>query len=419
MELDGGEAPASLELAAEAQLGLGGTGRARELLQQAVEARTWDNFPSVPSATLGVQGALRGAADLGLHLIDLPQVFREVSPEGLPDRRWFLDYCHLTLEGMRHAMAAVAHKVLQLTGPAASPVPGRAQIAQAFSPLAAPAEDAQVKFMSLLYGAHYGCDYDPYSGESVRREGSVSAHWLAEARRADPAIDTLLLTYAQARTAPFQSFDLSGEQQDLHGALTELERQTSQAESLDADVVRLILDTLGATHASECAAIMASLLENHAVERRPTDLCHPAHHWSLAERQQEGGGYGTGVRALLRARWPCSHFCFVSEACRVLRLQVTARLPLLRGERAADLELLVNGNQLGRMRLETRWTQGVFDLPVDLLVAGYNKLTLEWPPLPAEGDIALQTIVERLETGIPVDLHPLFGELYALRIAGV
>jgi len=334
----------------------------------------------------------------------------------VPDRRLFLDYCHLTLDGMRHAMAAVTEAVLEITGPPSRRMPPRDAIRASFEPQLPAEMDAQVKFMSMLYGAHYGCDHDPYSGEAVGAKSRVSEHWLSQARHASGDIDQLLLTYARLRNAPFHSFGLSAEQQRMHLSLTELEGQTSQSEGLDADVVNLILAQLRDAQGTACDAVIETLIEHHAVERAPADLCNAAHHWSLAERQYDGGGYSSSACALMLARWPCSHYCFVSAATHPLHLLVTARLPLIALERRGPVALLVNGEEIGEMDLETSWTHGKFEIPSALLRRGHNKLTLEWPPLPAEGDEALEQIIERLEMGVPVDVHPVFGEVQALKI---
>lgn len=82
MVLDGGSSPASVELRAQAELGLGHRQRASELFAQAVDARTWDNFPSVPSATSDVQAELRDSHRHGFHVVDLTAVLRQGCGDG-------------------------------------------------------------------------------------------------------------------------------------------------------------------------------------------------------------------------------------------------------------------------------------------------------------------------------------------------
>ena len=74
-------------------------------------------FLSAPQLTTAARELLREAARRhGFLAVDLRDVFAEHAGPGLPGRRLFLDYCHLTLEGIQVAMAAVAAEVLNLSG---------------------------------------------------------------------------------------------------------------------------------------------------------------------------------------------------------------------------------------------------------------------------------------------------------------
>jgi len=43
-------------------------------------------------------------------------------------------------------------------------------------------------------------------------------------------------------------------------------------------------------------------------------------------------------------------------------------------------------------------------------------LTLLWPDLPPVDGDPLAAVIERLESGLTADLHPVFGEVFSLRI---
>jgi hypothetical protein len=45
---------------------------------------------------------------------------------------------------------------------------------------------------------------------------------------------------------------------------------------------------------------------------------------------------------------------------------------------------------------------------------GANKVSIHWPRLGANGDAVMNQIRERLEQGVPANLHPVFGELQSL-----
>lgn len=60
------------------------------------------------------------------------------------------------------------------------------------------------------------------------------------------------------------------------------------------------------------------------------------------------------------------------------------------------------------------WRRHHFVIENGLVRPGLNRLTLTWPALPAEGDAAIGQILARLEQGVPTELHPIFGKLFAL-----
>jgi hypothetical protein len=99
------------------------------------------------------------AAEHGFGLVDLPLVYSSLLGGALPDRRVFLDYCHLTKEGIAAAMSAAA-RVL-------SPVLGIDPVEPA---LAISEEDeATAHLLAAVHNAHHG----------QRRE--IVAHHLARA----------------------------------------------------------------------------------------------------------------------------------------------------------------------------------------------------------------------------------------------
>ena len=116
-----------------------------------------------------------------------------------------------------------------------------------------------------------------------------------------------------------------------------------------------------------------------------------------------------------RARWPRSRFCLPASGARGFTIDLTARLPRIAREREGEAELLVNGKAVARVSLSTSWARRSVSVAASDLRAGFNQVTIAWPPLPGEGDEALAAIGRRLEEGIAADLHPRFGEIFALR----
>ncbi|HZF11560.1 MAG TPA: hypothetical protein VFE33_22455, partial [Thermoanaerobaculia bacterium] len=63
-----------------------------------------------------------------------------------------------------------------------------------------------------------------------------------------------------------------------------------------------------------------------------------------------------------------------------------------------------------------RWSRARFRVQGQALSAGLNRVTLHWPLTVTDGDTALAQVIARLEQGIAADLHPVFGEVFSLRV---
>jgi hypothetical protein len=399
--LDGGVSPTSHRLLGDALKALGRHADARAAYLAAVDARAWDNFPSTPSATSAVREAIRHVADRhGCACVDLPAVLAAEPP----GRRLFLDYCHLTGEGMGVAMAAVAAAVLQLAEPARSAPPAPA------APAVASGSDATVKLMTALYTAHWA---DPPDVGGGPRPG-LARQWLAAALEASPSIEGAARAYAAARALPAEAATLSVAHERFHDTLGELERRTTHEQGLDAEMVTAIRDLLAARGTPLAAGVEEGLVRHHGPRPGGIDLARAQYHWRLLDRYDGGGGFAQDACAFYRARWPACHFCLVAGGTHGMRLHLTARLPRIDAERAGEVAMEINGTPVGAMALTHRWTRASFDVPAAHLRRGLNRLTLRWPTLPPEGDAALARILGRLEHGVPTDLHPVFGEIFAL-----
>ncbi len=414
LQLDAGLCATSHRLLGDA-LGAQGRGdEARRAYAHAVDARGWDNFPSTPSVTSAIRQQMRdGAERHGMSCVDLSMVFEDYAGSSGGGRRLFLDYCHLTAEGMAVAMAAVAVEILRLSSDEAD-YTWQALLAR--SPeLQVPAEtDALVKFLTALYNAHFSADRSRYSGRITERKSNDSldtaSYWLREAVAASPQITETMLAYVGTRTAPATSGPISKEQQSLHQVTGALERESAYSYGLDPDVVSAILSVVS----HDRPAIERSLLANHGVRRAAIDLLHPMYQWNPADRFETAAGFAADRRAFYRSVWPVSEFCLVSDATQDVMLDFVARLPALTGTRTATIEVVVNGQSAVRHELSDTWRHGTCRLSRALLRRGFNRISVRWPELVDDGDAAISAAIERLRHGIPVDLHPIFGDLFSL-----
>jgi len=338
-------------------------------------------------------------------VVDLPEVFAAYLGDELPGRRLFLDYCHLTLEGMKVAMAPVTAAILKITdGPPSGQLDWRYLVRTLPAPEVAPQADAAAKFMSALYNAHYGSDYDVRSG-CQGAAGSPTHFWMEQALAASSDIRDSMRAYVATRTQPVSAGRVSAAMRRFQEAISPLERQSLLSEGLDPQLVELILTASGASDGLE------EFFTHHALSGRELDLLRPHYLWSNVDAHQSGGGFAYEKTLMWRSKWPVSHFCVVCDRPVSIRLQLTLRVP----EPAGEIVLEMNGQLVARLAAAKGWTRCTAFAPPVHVRRGFNRLTLRWPPLTADGSAVILDVIDRLELGLAADLHPVFGEIARFR----
>jgi hypothetical protein len=419
IELDEGTCPVSYRLLGNALFTQGRIAEAREIYIREVDSAAWTP-EALPGAGTTIREVLRkGAEQDGLAGVDLPAIFFEHSGN-IPGREFFLDYCHLTLRGIKVAMAAVASQVLRLTAaPEEEAYEWRSLLRSLPDPQIPPARDSMAKFLAALYTLHWE---RLFNGPSPLPE-----YWCEAAIQAWGDIQEIMLDYVATRVAPATICGLSLAEQHFSGRRNCLEdgshvlsgegRRLGRV-NLDPAGIELISTVLERSGQPTRQTINKMLVDQHAVRSGGVELLNPYYHWTTMDHLtgfQSDSITDTGF-GLYQAFWPASHFCFVSDSSRDVQLNLTARLPAAVNERrkGAVVNVSVNGHHLGTFPIGLRWTCRALNIVRESLRTGTNKLTIHWPDLSPEGDAATRQIRERLEHGVPVNLPPVFGELHSL-----
>jgi hypothetical protein len=471
LDLDRGANPTSWRLLARARMGGGDEIAAAAAARAEIDAAAYPTlaFLGAPQAGSLAQELLRQAAHRhGFACVDLPAVFAAHTGSPLTGRRLFLDYCHLTAEGIEVAMAAVACEVLRLSGlplaaagtghgneTAAGGTGGRgageAQVRAGDVPTARAAGAAMAAAGDLGWQELLRC-LPPLrvapEVEAVARLGAAvhGAHrllavgpkapfleaWCDAALDASPGIESAMLDLVDARAAPLPAV-LTAAQGRNHASSFRLGLAHGwRCDFADAEVTAAILASLerhGRTAARTEAE--ALLIGRRGIRAGGTDLLDPPWHlWEPLERfYPEVMSFDDLTRpAMLRCPWPETSLCLVCDGTRDVGLEITARLPLppsaTPGEPCAPpagprrrrlVGISVNGSPAAAVALRERWEHHEARLPKQLLRPGTNRLTLHWPATPAAPpEAALAAALDRLEQGVAADLHPVFGELYSV-----
>jgi len=450
--LDGSSCPTPFRILARAWQGAGRLDEARDAALAEVDAVHYPllAFLDAPRAgsderTLLVEAARRH----GLPRLDLRQVLAEAGGSPLPGRRVFLDYCHLTSEGMAALGAAVAEQVLRLCPlprsedgrPAPEPRPWRELLAELPAPEIPPAAEATARFGAALHGAHRLLP--------LTSSGEILEHWCERALDADPGIAPAMVDLAAMRlalldgvpavlTEAYQRLQASPYRMTLQHGLrwgnldgavlraiaTALERAgRPEAEEMDQLLRRagpsggktaaLSAGESTALSSGETAALSDSTLDLATDERF---LAAPLERL-LPEVMDLPGLTG---RATLRALWPVTAFELPTAATAPVDLELVARLPAIPGvdtPRAGRAEVTVNGRVIGHADLGQSWSRTRLRVPAALLRGAFRRLEIRWPELPPVGTEALDGARRSLEMGREADLHPVFGEVASLAVA--
>lgn len=402
-ELDDGRCPTTWRLLARARMAMGDSDGAREACLAEVDSARYPTlaFLSAPQANTQSRELLREACRRyrrhNFTCVDLREVFAEHTGSALPGRRLFLDYCHLTREGIQVAMAAVTAEVLRLSGMTEADEDWRSLLARLPEPAVTPEVEATARLGAAVHSAHRLLSVGP--------KQEILEHWCRAALAVSPGVESAMLDLLEARCAPGPAVLTAAQQRNLASPYRLLLQHGWRWDHLDADLIEVLLRVLN-------RPAPPALLENHGVRPEGIDLADPFYHWEPLERfyPEVMDLEDLPKRGTFRAPWPESSFCLIVDRPREVRIELTARLPF---QEEGEVTPVVNGTRLKPLYLDEEWRKNDFTVPAALLHPGLNRLTLEWP-LPEIDAEPFELEIERLEVGIAADLHPVFGEVFSL-----
>jgi hypothetical protein len=386
IDVDEGTSPASQEMLAAVLLQRGRTAEARVRLEAARDASFGLLSALSPRCPSDVQEILRAkSSEHGFALVDLPRVFERAQDGDLPDRRLFLDYCHLTREGMRVAMAEVAAR-LRRDGRAGSV--GRALSVR-------PEDEAAAHFLAAIHNAHYG------------QPAEVLRHHCAQALAHSPAIAEVMRAYLDAHLGPGErwmsaSFDALSAHPVI-GRYLSVSDPRLMEKLADFTLVEAIVSSLEEAGWPARESVTRAIMK--AEDEGAIDLLRPSRR---ATTFRERIGHSLGAeRAHVQAFAPTSTFFLTRPRAGRVTLRLTCRLP---GGRGA-LAVRVDAGRALRLKATARWKTFVFDVRAP---EGTSRLTLEWPVFPPPAG-SLERAARSLERGAYPDVFPWFGEVHAFQ----
>jgi hypothetical protein len=411
IELDQGVAVAGFYILAENSERAGDSDAARHYLELARDAVIWDTSRSISPRTFGIsQQTLREeVAKTKGELIDVPKIFKEYLKGGIPGRRMFLDYCHLTTEGIQVSVAAVASRVLRLFKGAE--LPWRMLIDERVAP--GREVEAEAAFLAAIHNAHWWQPSD------------LVHHYCLRAAQSSPAIAQVMTRYIdlQTRRAPMLMCKSAEQIAGMGSPLLQHYLLRYNNQQLDKDLldgVVLALKKLGIDAGERLEQLRR---EEHSVAVRDTNLldyyyCSAGLQpqevtWALPRHDPFVKGR---QRHYYKAYSPESRFVFVGEEGLPLALHLTCRIPNME-ESQGIIIVEVNGRERREIEVSRDWQTWEINVGGEVTRNGLNEIVVYWP-LPAfPGLKGLHSGVDSLIEKTFPELYCEFGDIHTFTVS--
>lgn len=405
--LDRGTSSTPLRALAECCRSQGDLAGTRRYLELCRDAEGWDpSFSYSPRTSLAIQSALRGGASHpGSVIVDLPAVLQNHFDSGLPDRRMFVDYCHLSLAGITAACAEIGSQIISLLG-------GQAIAPQALrsdAPSVPDEVEGNASFLAAVHNAHF------YQRAEIVRYWCDRAmqHW-AECGE----VMMRVLDYT-TRRIPLAVSKAGQELLELDRLRTLDYLSRGGAQRLDlllCDAFAACLDRAGVDMTQNLARLRQ---EYHSLAGGPkdlTDFYYSSAIPALSERGWTSRSLPTnrGSHALYAsAFWFTSKFIFFAERACGATLHFTYRVPAPT-KPGASVTVDINGRRAATLIADRVWRTSEVRIQNAAMMDGMNEVTITWPSEEAPSEPALAEMADDLIAGRLRYFHRVFGEIHAL-----
>ncbi|HEY6350080.1 MAG TPA: hypothetical protein VI636_11795 [Candidatus Angelobacter sp.] len=407
--LDEKTCAAGLYILAECSLTQNDMDAARRYLECARDAIIWNPLIKSPRAYSVTQKTLRAEAGmLGSEIVDLPRIFAEHLNGDLPDRRLFLDYCHLTVEGIRIAMAATASRMLEvLNRPAVSP-----SELMRHSPRPSHKVEAEAAFLAAVHNAHW---YQPYD---------IVRYYCGQALQFAPEISQVMVRFVELQTCRTPMLMCRAAEEmvafDWPSIQNYLLRFNHQ--SLDKDLLDAVVDSLKDTGIEAAARLNQLRFDEHSVTNVKTNVLDYYYCSSALQPQEElwvkPGVATSGQRDYYKAYSLESRFFFVGKAFHSACISITCRASNLRSGQGFAV-LVINRKVRVEIELGRKWATWDITVPAQAVQDGLNEISVQWPTPAWCGKQGIESAAASMLQQLPPEFYHSFGEIHSCIVQDV
>jgi hypothetical protein len=409
VELDGGTSSVPQRILAECCRSNGDLHGTRRHMEMCRDAEGWDlSFSFSPRVSSSIQNALRETAFAPRNfVIDLADLLGRYLNNALPNRRIFLDYCHLTAEGINLAMAAVASRVLALlTGQDVPP-----QNLQSSSPPLPPKIEGKACFLAATHNAHF------------YQNGDIVHYWCARALQFWPECAEIMRRVVdfQTRRVPIIACKSALElfKLDELGTLRYLLRGGGQR--LDLILSEAVIKSVSAVGLDIDKEIADLRVKQHSPRTGPKELTEwyyssaipsPSERaWTSRSLPNNRGSHNIYASAF----WETSKFVFIGEKGQPIGLRFTYRVPTSSLTDGA-VEIDVNGYRVARAPAGQIWQTLETIIEGNYVVNGANEIIITWPDDVNSFQVQLSRAADALGARRLPYFYRVYGEIHAVSV---
>ena len=405
IQLDQGLCAAGYYILAECRRLANDAEAQRKYLELARDAQTWDNsIMYIPKNYAIAQRVLREELPkYEVQIVDLPALFKQYLNGEVPGVRLFIDYCHMTTEGIRVAMGAAASCVLRAIK--GTEQPWYTLVDEHIAP--SPETEAEASFLAAIHDAHRYQGYE------------MVHHFCARAVKHSLHIADIMLNYMELQVlnkAPLRMSEAELQIFRLGSDLVHHYLFRNNDKRLDKVLLTSIADALEEAGVPAQERLARLYREEHSTRVGETNLLHPFYYQSAGQPHELEAVCWPLSRVdydprYFRAYWPDSKFVFVGEAGLPVDLSLTCRLSKL-CEDEGKMTIDCNGKPQVEMTINKEWSSWTITVPGEVIHDGVNEIDVHWPIGQFRTEEALDEVVLKLCQLKYPQYYPIFGEIH-------
>ncbi len=359
-------------------------------------------YPKIntPRAFSVVQEALKNAAVRykGIQYIDMHDLFYQEG--SLIGREFFMDYCHLSLKGIRILMRSVAGVILNQD--ISETINREMNIDKKV--------ESQAHFLAAIHNAHWG------------QEDEIIQYHLEKAIMEWPEIRDTMKEFIdfQCRTLPIW---MSKQTEGYIGGISEQgQRYLTENKGLLLD--RKLIDAIGNVLKSE--ELVQHILEvrnkAYGLQRGTISLLSSDYYVNALSQKEAQYNWSTIPEKLRRYGYLTAYgedtgFIFTTNQPVDIQSELIYRANI-KSDEVKKVMISINQQEIGSYEITSDWQKLNLNISKEYIKEGINEINVQWPAVNDSMKEQREKIIDEIEKGITPEVVPIYGEIYKFVLLG-